>query len=82
MNSHETDSDAPDEILAEVRRIKEELAAAHGYDVRKMLEEARRDQAQSGRRMIPAPQQRIETTFQQATGLVLEKNAELYQRLS
>ena len=58
MNSHETDSDAPDEILAEVRRIKEELAAAHGYDVRKMLEEARRDQAQSGRRILSPPQRR------------------------
>ena len=52
MNTGETRSDTPDEILAEVRRIKEELAAAHGYDLHKMLEEARRDQAKSGRRIL------------------------------
>lgn len=82
MNSPEPESDAPDEILAEVRRIKEELAAAHGYDIHKMLDEARREQAQSGRRIIPPPPKPVEMTFQQATGHVLEKNAELYQRLS
>ena len=52
------DTVSTDEILAEVRRIKEELAAAHGYDIHSMCEEARRHQAESGRRILSPPQRR------------------------
>ena len=55
---HIPELDSQDEILAEVRRIKEELAAAHGYDIHSMCEEARRHQAESGRRILSPPQRR------------------------
>lgn len=43
-----------DEVLREVREIKEKLAAAHGFDVRRILAEARANQAKSRRTIIPA----------------------------
>jgi hypothetical protein len=36
-----------DEVLREVRRIKEELAAKHDFDIRRMGEELRRNQETS-----------------------------------
>ncbi len=81
MNSPELDCGSADDILAEVRRIKEELAAASGYDVHKMLDDARRDQAKSGRRIL-SPPKRVDVKFQEVSEQVVAKNADLYQRLS
>jgi hypothetical protein len=41
-----------DATLAEVRRIKEELSAKYGHDVRKMMEAARERQNASGRKVV------------------------------
>ncbi len=71
-----------DEVLAEVRRIKEELAAAQDFDVHRIAEEARREQAVSGRRILSPPPKPIDKKFQDAAEPVLAKNAELYQRLA
>ena len=70
-----------DEVLAEVRRIKEELAAAQDFDVHRIAEEARREQALSGRPILSPPTKPTDKKFQAASELVLAKNAELYQRL-
>ena len=45
------DYDKPDDdpIVAEVRRIRGDIAAEHGYDLRAMFEAARRREAASGR---------------------------------
>ena len=70
-----------DEVLAEVRRIKEELAAAHDFDLHCIAEEARRQQAVSGRPILSPPTKPADKEFQAASELILAKNAELYQRL-
>ena len=44
-----------DEVIREVRRIKEALAQTHGHDVRKILDDAREKQKRSGRTILPAP---------------------------
>ena len=45
-----------DEIIAEVRAIRDTLAARHGYDLDRLYEEARRRQGASGRELLePAP---------------------------
>lgn len=41
-----------DATLAEIRRIKEELSAQYGHDVRKMMEAARERQNASGRKVV------------------------------
>jgi hypothetical protein len=70
-----------DEVLAEVRRIKEELAAAQNFDVHRIAEEARREQTLSGRQILLPPARPSDKKFHAAAELVLAKNAELYQRL-
>ena len=42
-----------DEVLREVREIKEKLGAAHGFDVHRILAEARANQEKSRRVVIP-----------------------------
>jgi hypothetical protein len=44
-----------DEVIAEVRRIKEELSARDDHDVRRIVERAMRDQEHSGHRLIRQP---------------------------
>ena len=44
-----------DEVIREVRTIKETLAQAHGYDVGKILDDAREKQKRGGRTILPAP---------------------------
>ena len=44
-----------DEVLAEVRRIKETLAASMDYDIKRILDDARRRQNEGGRTVLPAP---------------------------
>jgi len=51
INEKETE----DEVLKETRRIKEALAASMNFDIYRILEDARRRQRESGRRVISAP---------------------------
>jgi hypothetical protein len=44
-----------DEVLQEVRRIKEALAESMGFDIRRMVEDARRRQYEGGRTVLPPP---------------------------
>jgi len=47
-----------DEVLKEVRAIKEKLARSMGFDVGCILADAREKQARSGRRLISPPPRR------------------------
>lgn len=40
-------------IVAEIRRVKQQLFEACGHDVHRMFEQLRRDQADSGHAIIP-----------------------------
>jgi hypothetical protein len=51
MENHET----RDEVLREVRRIKEALAKSMDFDVHRILEDARKRQYEGGRTVIPPP---------------------------
>lgn len=41
-----------DEIVEEVRRVRQAHAAAHGYDLRKIVEDLRRKERESGRTFV------------------------------
>ena len=54
------DWDAPDEIIAEVRAIREALAAEHGYDVRQLFAELNRQAKASDRpKRAPSPKRPV-----------------------
>jgi hypothetical protein len=44
-----------DEVIQEVRQIKDDLAKAFAYDMKKMLEEARRRQQTGGHAILSPP---------------------------
>ncbi len=45
-----------DEIVEEVRRVKEEIAAEYGYDIEAMFRALREKQQRNGRNVVsPAP---------------------------
>ena len=44
-----------DEVIHEVRKIKDELAKAFSYDMKKMLKAARMRQKTSGHTVLPPP---------------------------
>lgn len=44
-----------DEIVEEVRRVREELAARFNYDITAIVENARKEQAASGRKVASPP---------------------------
>ena len=44
-----------DSIVAEVRRAREEIAERFNYDLRAMIEDARKRQALSGRKVVSFP---------------------------
>ena len=46
-----------DEVIREVRKIKDTLAQALDYDVRRILDDAREKQKSAGRTILPAPAQ-------------------------
>ena len=46
-----------DPIVAEVRAIREKLAAECGFDIRKIIEEARRRQERSHARIVTSQRQ-------------------------
>lgn len=41
-----------DDIIQEVRTIREQLAASHGYNVRALFAEAKKRQKESGREVV------------------------------
>lgn len=49
-----------DEIIAEVRAIRDALAAKHGYDPERLYEEARRREAESGRELLEPTPKRLQ----------------------
>lgn len=49
-----------DPIVDEVRRIREEQAAKHGFDVKVIIAEARKRQRKSGRKVVSfIPKKRV-----------------------
>jgi hypothetical protein len=44
-----------DEVILEVRKIKDDLARAFSYDIKKMLDAARMKQKASGHTVLPPP---------------------------
>ena len=44
-----------DEIVEEVRRVREELAAKFDHDITAIVENARKNQAESGRTVVSFP---------------------------
>ena len=46
---------ARDAVVEETRRIRDRLARAHGYDVRKIARALPADEAQSNRRVVTLP---------------------------
>ena len=44
-----------DEVVHEIRRIKEALAKSMDFDVDRILEDARQRQKESGRKVLPPP---------------------------
>lgn len=55
-----------DEIIQEVRAIREDLAARHDYDVRALYEEAKRREREGGRKVIQLEPRRIEETTERS----------------
>ena len=51
-----------DPIVAEVRAIRDELAAQCGYDLKEIFRQLRQQQASSGRKYVRYPARRIVTT--------------------
>ncbi|MGE0375569.1 MAG: hypothetical protein AB7Q45_09165 [Planctomycetaceae bacterium] len=49
------ETETTDEVIKQVRRIKEELAKAMNFDVDRILEDARQRQLQSGRKFLSPP---------------------------
>lgn len=41
-----------DPIVDEVRKAREEIAALHGFDIRRIIEDAQRRQAEDGHKVI------------------------------
>jgi predicted metal-dependent hydrolase len=47
-----------DEIIAEVRKIREEYAAEHNYDLDEIFKDLKREEASSSRRFVDLRQKR------------------------
>jgi hypothetical protein len=54
MNEKET----TDEVIQETRNIKEALAASMDFDIDRILDDARRKQKESGRKVLAPPVRR------------------------
>jgi len=52
MENETTTNSLPDEVMSEVWKIKEENAAAHGYDVDAIAAAARKNQQQHPDRVV------------------------------
>jgi hypothetical protein len=54
-----------DPIVAEVRRVRDEIAASHGYDLRRIFEDARRRQHLSGHPVVSfIPEDKVEPFYE------------------
>ena len=62
MSDSKTQSLAPDPVLAEIWRVKEEIAAEHDYDVRKIAAAAIKAQKQHPGRVIDRKKNEAEQT--------------------
>ena len=48
-----------DTVVAEVRKAREEIAKKFNYDLRAIIEDARKRQATSGRKVVSFPPRRV-----------------------
>ncbi len=55
-----------DHIIKEVRTIREQLAASHGYNVRALFAEAKKRQQESGRKVVKLTPRRIKIADEKA----------------
>ena len=55
-----------DDIIKEVRKIREQLAASHGYNVRALFAEAKKRQQESGRKGVTLTPRRLKITDEKA----------------
>lgn len=49
------EKETTDEVIQEMRRIKEALAAAMDFDIDRIVEDARQKQEKSGRKILSPP---------------------------
>ncbi len=49
------ETETTDEVIQETRRIKEVLAASMGFDIDRILQDAKRKQNQTGRKILSPP---------------------------
>jgi hypothetical protein len=50
---------ARDTIVEEVRRIRDRLAKAHGYDVHKIVRALQEEEAKSGQKLVKLPPRKL-----------------------
>ena len=55
-----------DDIIKEVRKIREQLAASHGYNVRALFAEAKKRQQESGRKVVELTPRRLKIADEKA----------------
>ena len=55
-----------DDIIQEVRMIREQLAASHGYNVRALFAEAKKRQKESGRKVVKLAPRRLKIADEKA----------------
>ena len=48
-----------DTVVEETRRIRDRLAKAHGYDVRKIARALQQEEAKSGRKLVKLPAKKL-----------------------
>ena len=49
------ETETTDEVIRETRRIKEALAASMGFDIDRILQDAKEKQNQTGRKILSPP---------------------------
>ena len=55
-----------DDIIKEVRKIREQLAASHGYNVRALFAAAKKRQKESGRKVVKLTPRRLKFADEKA----------------
>lgn len=55
-----------DDIIKKVRKIREQLAASHGYNVRALFAEAKKRQEESGRKVVTLIPRRLKIADEKA----------------
>ena len=55
-----------DDIIQEVRTIREQMAASHGYNVRALFAEAKKRQKESGRKVVKLTPRRLKIADEKA----------------